>query len=968
MDVRSWLSRDSFLRFPRMICRIKSYVGKGSNALVYLGEYEDTVFPGQYHEVLIKELFPLHPQGAIYRDSNGWICVASEGKTLYQLHKNSFERGNRIHLDLLKKFPSMVGTNVNTFSENGTLYTLMGCSGGVSLELAMQEEGITLRKITERMLALLDSLAVFHASSLLHLDISPDNILLIPQAQREHIVLIDYNSSISYAELQTNMAAYCSIKQGYTAPEISTGNAARIGFHSDLYSVAAVFFWCLMRRSLSLEEMIRATPPDGSESPYLANVPDTVRYMVKRILRRGLNSLIHRRYPDTNAMKSDFQELLDRIDGVGITHGALYESARKALDDFVRRNATFAFIRKAQEMYPLHFYNSDTDEPLDSDLFLKACLSADMPILLGASSGQGKTTALLHLATRQNASYSPQKTVAIFLSAYGYRPDEQWFIHDSILRMLKFKRETATYAAARHELDVLFSRPLGGAQTPTVLILLDGMNEIECDASPLIREFNELAHMQGVALVISSRSEVPGVPLRRIRLDPLTANEVSDALSRYGLLHPEDARMQQLLTTPLMLSLFVRTSLASRQQLSVSSAEELMQTMLRMEVNRYASDHPAHWQMDVAVHYVLPAIASSEQALNHSLTQRELLKVLARCYKTIRMQDMLRFYPQWIGHSKAIRNGAKNAEEWFSVIVQDLLWCRTGLLVSDEEGRYRIFHQQLKECLLDLDRNNQRRIQKRKLIRLAALSLLALMIGGLGWLFVWEPYIQPVINQMAVNYYPKEEAKEIVQASVERCSMGRIACENVTPYLDYANAGTVEYFDLFLPETLKSFESLTLANSERLKQQCAEFEHSVEDGVMPWSGNDFSSEEFSHLADFPTQMITQYIQSLNVLDWMMHNEKWYDRYSQEYIALFRELVQTDQELINMYYARLLKPEMDAMEAKDLEWYRELSGRYGEFESPGDSSATLDALLKNRKNILMLLNNGTAMDRYNQEQK
>lgn len=187
--------------------------------------------------------------------------------------------------------------------------------------------------------------------------------------------------------------------------------------------------------------------------------------------------------------------------------------------------------------------------------------------------------------------------------------------------------------------------------------------------------------------------------------------------------------MHQLLKTPLMLSMFIRTSLAAQQQLSVTTSDELMQSLLTMEVNRYAQDDPAHWQMDVAIHYVLPVIASNEQALNHALTQSELLKALTRCYKTIRARDILRFYPQWIGHSKSILGGAKNPEEWLAVIIHDLLWRRAGLLIKDEENRYRIFHQQIKELLMDLYRSNERRIRNRKLWRVCAVSILTLMIG-----------------------------------------------------------------------------------------------------------------------------------------------------------------------------------------------------------------------------------------------
>ena len=967
MDVRSWLNRDTLLHFPGMTCRIKAYIGKGSNSLVYLGEYEDANTAGQFHEVLIKELFPLHPQGAIYRNSAGNICVEAAAASLYQLHKDSFERGNRIHLDLLKESPTMIGTNINTFIVNETLYTVMGYSGGISFEAAMQETKITLRKITERMLAVLDALDVFHSSNLLHLDISPDNILLIPQAQHEHIILIDYNSSATYEELQNGTMTYSTIKCGYTAPEISTGDYARAGFHSDLYSVAAVFFSCLMGRPLSLEETVRSTPPDGLESKYLADAPDTVKYMVKRILRYGLNTLISRRYANISAMQNDFQELLDRIDGVGVTHGALYESVRKALSDYVLKNSSFAFLNRAEDMYPMHFYDGARNEQLNMDAFLKACLAGDAPVLLGAGSGQGKTTTLLHMAAKQNTSYNPQKTVAVFLPAYGYRPDEKWFIHDSILRLLRFKKGTETYAAARHELDVLLARTKGTMQSPTLLILLDGLNEIAHDTRSLIQELNELAQMPGVALVISSRSDVQGLPTRRMTLEPLTSSEVAEALARHGLLIPEDARMHQLLKTPLMLSMFIRTSLAAQQQLSVTTSDELMQSLLTMEVNRYAQDDPAHWQMDVAIHYVLPVIASNEQALNRALTQSELLKALTRCYKTIRARDILRFYPQWIGHSKSILGGAKNPEEWLAVIVHDLLWRRAGLLIKDEENRYHIFHQQIKEWLLDLYRSNERRIRNRKLWRVCAVSILTLMIGGTGWLFVWKPHIHPVIEQMAVKYYPKEEAKEIVRASLERCYMGRVANESVTSFLSNAETKVVEYFDLYLPGTLRNFEAWKLTNGSYLKQKYVDFEGSVEQGHMPWSGHDFSAEEFGELADLPTQIISQYTTLLTVLNWMMHDEKWYDYYAKEYITTFRELIQADQELINMYYARLLKPEMDAMEEQDRAWYRELTGRYGDFEDPQNPEATLDSLLNNRNSLLRQLNNGAAMDRYKQEQ-
>lgn len=969
--MRKWLVKDSILHFPGMTCKVKANVGRGSNALVYLGEYEDQLSPGQFHEVLIKELFPLHPQGAIYRNPKGHICIAPEGEALYQLHRNSFERGNNIHLELLKKNPSMVGSNINTFLENGTLYTLMGCSGSLPFDIAMREEGLTLRKITKRMCYILDALQVFHESELLHLDVSPDNILVIPQAQREHVILIDYNSSATYSELQNGSTEYCSIKHGYTAPEICNGDYARIGFHSDLYSVASIFYTCLVGRTLTLEETIRSTPPDGMESKYLIDAPETVRYMVKRILRRGLNTLTSRRYANISAMRNDLHELLDRIDGVGVTHGALYESSQKALNEFVRGNISFAFLKNPDELYPLTFYDGSANAQMNNEDFLRECLEANTSILLGANGGQGKTTALLYMALQQNASYSPQKTVAFFLPAYGYRPDDMWFIHDSILRMLRFKKETGTYAVARHELDNLLSQTLSGGRKPMVLILLDGMNEVACDASLLIQELNELARMPGVALVISSRSEIQGLQVKRITLEPLSPNEVSDALVQYGLLLPEDVRMHQLLRTPLMLSMFIRTLRASQQQLTIASTNELISLMLMMEVNRYAQDDSVHWQMDVAIYYVLPAIANSELGGNRSLSESELLKVVTRCYKTIRARDMLRFYPRWIGHSKEILGDAKVSEEWFAIVVQELLWRRAGLLVKGEDGGYRIYHQQVSEWLLGLHRENHRRILKRKAVRASTATMIVLLLGIAFWNLAWVPYIGPLIEETDVIYYPESEAQEIVQSAMERCYSGSNAMIVAEKYLEWAEKqeelNLTEYFDRYLPQdliVLRAFSGVSATTSGLEKYE--QFEKMENDPRMPWSENDFAYKRYCELASLPTDMATQYTELLSVLDWLMHNEKWHSIYYEEFIAQFDALMQVDKALLDAYYTVLVKPELEGLNRENSSLLYDLTKLYpykaeNLFEAPD-----FTLLLNQRSSALRAIREGQAMDRYKTE--
>lgn len=72
-------------------------------------------------------------------------------------HRRSFEAGNGAHLALLERHPDRIGANLNTFEENDTLYTVLGFTGGRSLEQEYALAATDLRLLCTRMLSLLDA-------------------------------------------------------------------------------------------------------------------------------------------------------------------------------------------------------------------------------------------------------------------------------------------------------------------------------------------------------------------------------------------------------------------------------------------------------------------------------------------------------------------------------------------------------------------------------------------------------------------------------------------------------------------------------------------------------------------------------------------------------------------------------------------------------------------------------------------
>ncbi len=170
-------------------------------------------------------------------------------------NKLRFKQGNQVNLELLEKIPSQTSGNLNSYEAYGTYYSILTVHGGQTLEELMENKKVqTLQTSVELTIKILDALELFHENRLLHLDISPDNIILLP----EQAMLIDYNSTWNMdSNLYTDFTF--SVKEGYSAPEIYFQDFSQIGYATDLYSVCAIFCQMLTGTKLSKEAVTVTT-------------------------------------------------------------------------------------------------------------------------------------------------------------------------------------------------------------------------------------------------------------------------------------------------------------------------------------------------------------------------------------------------------------------------------------------------------------------------------------------------------------------------------------------------------------------------------------------------------------------------------------------------------------------------------------------------------------------------------------
>ena len=748
MDHRTELKAGTALAFPGMACIIERCIGRGANAIVYEGGYQDATSTRQRHRVLIKELFPYDVQGHIWRNDEQAVCTDAQGEALWRLHRLSFERGNDIHLQLLAQQPDQIGGNWNTFPLHQTLYTILDYSGGRSLDKELtggtpQE----LRKIIARMRQLLHALNAFHSRNFLHLDISTDNVLLVGRGEEERVLLIDYNSVHTCEELRQDDGVYFSAKEGFTAPEVRTGMTSAIAPCTDLFSVTAVFYACLTGRPPTAMQLNRKNPPDASESPLLSGTPSTVKAQVCKIMRRGLCVLPDRRYQSCAEMLRDLQELQDRLDGVGVTRAALWEAGRKSVQRLIQQNPSLSYVHKREALYPLRIQPEGGDS-MPAEQFMEAVAGgAGASAVLVGEGGMGKSTALLRAVLDAPGRYTPASTAIIYLPLFGWKHGESNYILDHILMELRFDARTKTMDDARHALTALLSHPprQGNGGRAALLLLLDGLNEAIGDPSELVEEINRLAALPGLRMLVASRTAPENLRMSRASMIRLTEQDVGEALARHGLLLPESAEMRQLLQVPMMLSLFIQTANHTGSQVLCRTEAELLNGYLGALCAKAARDasQPVNYQAEAAVRLVLPAIAGEMRRRGHPLDDQALYKAVSRCYGVFGSKALSRAFPEWIGHSREIVGGqTASAEAWYGQVVQNVLWRQLGLLVRDESGCYHILHQILQDYLIGIAVENDRRLRSQRARMGAAAAVAAVLLIGMAML-IYEVWLKP---------------------------------------------------------------------------------------------------------------------------------------------------------------------------------------------------------------------------------
>lgn len=286
----------------------------GGDSAVYIG-----LDKTDNSRVTIREFFPPQLAG---RRADGASVVATEGNAeAFGLCRAKFltlARAVARLRDVLVVVPSY-----DIFEENGTAYSVSEYCEGTSLEKYVEKNGTLSADEMRRMfLPLIAALSTIHAAGVMHLALSPKNILVDDEGRLRL-------KNFAIAEMRTECGigrpgrvAGCAAPEQYEAGAVCTAAA-------DVYGLAASMVFALTGQ-LPADATVRAKKGDGVILP--ADVADTVPPYIKESLQSALRVSVSDR-------TQTVQQLLDELSATQAV-----ASLRETEEEPVKKKKRFPYV------------------------------------------------------------------------------------------------------------------------------------------------------------------------------------------------------------------------------------------------------------------------------------------------------------------------------------------------------------------------------------------------------------------------------------------------------------------------------------------------------------------------------------------------------------------------------------------------------------------------------------------------
>lgn len=304
---------------------IAEEIGRGGSCIVCNGFYRDRI--GERHLVKIKECYPYRLE--IERDAEENLTPDLSCEQTFLAEKQKFLEAYRKNTALKTTlgFVNSTANATNIYEYHNTCYVVMTEIEGRDYRSEADEN---LQSLFLHLRTLARIVKKYHDCGMLHLDIKPENVLLIPET-KEQMVLFDFDSMVRKEKIQTQPNGWTfSVSDGYAAPELVRGKCSKICEATDVYAIGAIAFYKLFGRTPNAMDSAVGAIYDFSGMKWKdARYQPVLFRLMQEFFHRTLAATVRRRYASVDEVLEILEKLIREsdVERVFLYHGFAYNTA-----------------------------------------------------------------------------------------------------------------------------------------------------------------------------------------------------------------------------------------------------------------------------------------------------------------------------------------------------------------------------------------------------------------------------------------------------------------------------------------------------------------------------------------------------------------------------------------------------------------------------------------------------------------
>ncbi|MGV8934243.1 MAG: serine/threonine-protein kinase [Gallionellaceae bacterium] len=218
--------------------------------------------------------------------------------------------------------PSLI--TIYDFGEEGTLaYMAMELLNGTELSERMAKGSIPIREAISIAEQVAEGLAYAHDSAVIHRDIKPGNIILLP---RRRVKVMDFGiARLETSELKTQLGTRLGTPK-YMSPEQSTGSA--VDHRTDIFSLGIVLYEMLTGAKLFSGENLNQVLHNVAtfEPPLPSRIRPEISHTLDLVVKRAIAKKKEDRYANAWDMYNDLQLCLLELAPASTSNEAPHQS------------------------------------------------------------------------------------------------------------------------------------------------------------------------------------------------------------------------------------------------------------------------------------------------------------------------------------------------------------------------------------------------------------------------------------------------------------------------------------------------------------------------------------------------------------------------------------------------------------------------------------------------------------------